>query len=117
MPSKRTVVIVYILLMALLTICPPWKYVANIPGAGIVNKPAGYGFIFAPPATEHPGNSFFGISIDFVSLILHWLAITILYFAYAAIMFQEKRRTYAEMESDEDDKLLLKYGHRLPKRK
>jgi hypothetical protein len=53
---------------------PPWTYSFQRPGIGKVYKPAGFGFIFSPPAPERQ-DPFFGISIDYERLMIELIII------------------------------------------
>jgi hypothetical protein len=46
---------------------PPWLYTFQTRGISQVRKPAGYGFLLAPPAPEHD-NVIYGISLDWSRL-------------------------------------------------
>lgn len=50
----------------------PWNYTTSVPNAQPTLKPAGYSFLFDPPAPEHKGWEFSGVRLDVGRLLIEW---------------------------------------------
>ena len=76
--NKKQVIImqVAVLLIAFCLFFPPWHYTFQVPHTVQVTKPAGYHFIFLPPAPEKD-NRFYGVELDISRLSIQLLIIGI----------------------------------------
>jgi hypothetical protein len=69
---RKGIISLFLLIIVCMCLFPPWNYTYQTRGIRQVKKPAGYSFLFSPPAPERD-TSFFGVQIDFARLMIQIL--------------------------------------------
>lgn len=103
--KRLEAVIAFTSLLAIVALLfPPWQYTFQAKGISQVRKPAGFGFLMAPPKPEE-NSPYWGISIDFSRLVSELFIIfaisgTILFLFYQKN--QEHENLHSELPSQQN---------------
>jgi hypothetical protein len=72
MPTRNKIILGGLACIVLCGLFPPWINVLDVPYHAHNKTPAGYGFIFSPPAAK---GGAWGIEIDGNRLLIEWVCI------------------------------------------